>query len=693
MTFFIHCSCEGKCFRSFHATPDSDSTCESLCLTSKELEGQQYKCENCKYSLHQCFVCAQLGSSDKSSLNTEVFRCCSATCGHFYHPECVAKLLWKNDNAEQQALKEKIAAGEPFVCPAHKCALCKQTENEKVEDLQFAICRRCPKSYHRKCLPSDIMFDNQVGDDDEVRAWNGLLPKSRALIYCVEHEIDPEPEAPARPIIFKNIVNIKAQQPYKKKDAVKLTDDDSEQPSKKSELKSQKGVKKSSAVKPEGSSKKRAALSSFPESLKKKKAADTSKNPLRRNLSTKVKKSSPNDGKVTLGSRLFDLYMDKKSNNLEKDGTSVKEHKQTVMAKSQHTEVLPPIDDESKQRILALMKEAASSTTLDEIKKYHQEKVPSTHAFSSRVDKSIILARVEGSVEAIIVALKKLEGGCSVEEAKAVCEPGVIDQLMRWKDRLKVYLAPFLHGMRYTSFGRHFTKVEKLEKIVDKLKWYIEDGDMVVDFCCGANDFSCLMKNRLDEMGKKKCSYKNYDITQPKNDFNFEKRDWMKVSPKELPSGSGLIMGVNPPFGVNASLANKFIDNALLLSLSLLFSLFLQKLKGRFPPPSLYAITRVCMYVSVSDHARSSHSCKDSEKRRPLYDLVWEDVDLLAGKSFYLPGSADVNGKQIDQWNNTAPPLYLWSRPDWTSKHKSIAQQHGHIPQINHDSTGHTQVD
>ena len=41
----------------------------------------------------------------------------------------------------------------------------------------------------------------------------------------------------------------------------------------------------------------------------------------------------------------------------------------------------------------------------------------------------------------------------------------------------------------------------------------------VVDFCCGANDFSCLMKNRLDEMGKKRCTYRNFDITRPKVHF------------------------------------------------------------------------------------------------------------------------------------------------------------------------------
>ncbi|BFG29706.1 hypothetical protein CerSpe_159800 [Prunus speciosa] len=48
------------------------------------------------------------------------------------------------------------------------------------------------------------------------------------------------------------------------------------------------------------------------------------------------------------------------------------------------------------------------------------------------------------------------------------------------------------------------------------------------------------MNKKLEEMGKK-CFYKNYDFIQPKNDFNFEKRDWMTVQPKELPSGSHLV--------------------------------------------------------------------------------------------------------------------------------------------------------
>nr|XP_016480776.1 PREDICTED: protein ENHANCED DOWNY MILDEW 2-like [Nicotiana tabacum] len=72
--------------------------------------------------------------------------------------------------------------------------------------------------------------------------------------------------------------------------------------------------------------------------------------------------------------------------------------------------------------------------------------------------------------------------------------------------------------MRYISFGRHFTKVDKLKEVVNRLRWYVQDGDTIVDFCCGSNDFSCLMKEELDRMGKK-CQFRNFDLIQPKVNY------------------------------------------------------------------------------------------------------------------------------------------------------------------------------
>ncbi|KAJ8421555.1 hypothetical protein Cgig2_014219 [Carnegiea gigantea] len=221
-----------------------------------------------------------------------------------------------------------------------------------------------------------------------------------------------------------------------------------------------------------------------------------------------------------------------------------------------------------------------------------------------------------------------------------------------------------------------------LFQIVDRLHWYVQDGDMIVDFCCGANDFSCLMKAKLDSVGKKNCSFKNYDLFptkkqslqelfggKPKYIFTsidpavsetqwellmistFEQRDWFTVTPGELLRGPQLIMRSNPPFGVKGALANKFIDHAL-----------------QFDP-------RLIILIISPETQNLSFP-----------DKVWLYRCLLSGKSFYLPGSIDMHDKQVLQWNNTAPHLSLWSRPKWTTKNRAIARrQHpcllpGHLP-------------
>ncbi|KAI3755643.1 hypothetical protein L1987_55448 [Smallanthus sonchifolius] len=157
------------------------------------------------------------------------------------------------------------------------------------------------------------------------------------------------------------------------------------------------------------------------------------------------------------------------------------------------------------------------------------------------------------------------------------------------------------------------------------------------------------MKEKLESTGKK-CRFKNYDLITPKNTFNFEKRDWFTVPVEALPDGSGLVMGLNPPFGVEASLANKFIDHAL-----------------KFKPKLLILI--------VPEETRRL-DCKTTP-----YDLIWEEHDMLSGKAFYLPGSMDIKNQPLDQWNIRPPPLSLWSRSDWTAKLVEVAEKHGHIEQ------------
>ncbi|XP_030520622.2 protein ENHANCED DOWNY MILDEW 2-like isoform X2 [Rhodamnia argentea] len=663
--------CDGKCMRSFHATKEAgeESLCDSLGYSQHEVDAMQtFNCENCIHNLHQCFACGKLGSSDKSS-GADVFQCVSATCGLFYHPHCVAKLVHRRDEVAAEDLKLRIVAGESFTCPMHKCCVCNQIENKKELDLQFAVCRRCPKSYHRKCLPKEIVFEDDDEDEDEdaiTRAWEGLLP-NRVLIYCLKHDIDEEIGTPVRNHIKFPSTTIRANRAAvgeKRKRPVlgslstggkglKKKRVASEDSSKRASENQSLGKGKSPFTKKEGEKDKKVRVSSGQEIAKKVKVTDASKKfhkdtaksrPLEPSTSFTMREHT------SLGERLYSFTTEasEQTKTGEPVGPDSEERRAVELASTKSDDSLHPLDADTERRLLNLVKEAASSVSMADV--VRKQNVPSTHAqyLKSTVDKTITIGKVEGSVQALRAALQRLEQGDSNEDAKAVCDPEVLTQIFKWKDKLRVYLAPFIYGMRYTSFGRHFTKVDKLQEIVDKLHWYVGDGDMIVDFCCGANDFSRLMAKKLEETGKK-CSYKNYDIFPPKNNFEFELRDWMTVQLKELPYGSKLIMGLNPPFGVRGALANKFIDKAL-----------------QFKP-------KLLMLIVPSETERL-----DEKKFR--YDLVWEDDRFLSGKSFYLPGSVDVKDKQIEQWNNRPPLLYLWSRRDWTAKHRTIAQKQGHLP-------------
>jgi len=69
--------------------------------------------------------------------------------------------------------------------------------------MQFAVCRLCPTTYHRKCLPSDIPFAAKEGPNGYIfqRAWDGIL-RDQILIYCMKHEIIKELGIPRRKLII-----------------------------------------------------------------------------------------------------------------------------------------------------------------------------------------------------------------------------------------------------------------------------------------------------------------------------------------------------------------------------------------------------------------------------------------------------------------------------------------------------------
>ncbi|KAF8654535.1 hypothetical protein HU200_061727 [Digitaria exilis] len=620
----ISFSCEGRCLRSFHATKDSCEDCATLGYSRKQFNAMKtFLCKNCELERYQCFACGCLGSA-KTDL-PEVFPCASATCGCFYHAKCVAQLLFPESEAKATEYTSKIASGAKFACPLHKCGICKYGENKEAKELQFAVCRRCPTAYHRRCLPRKIAFEDFTENGQFVfqRAWDDLLPNNRILIYCLKHEMDPKHRTPAR-------------------NHIKFPEDPA-------------AFKKSTAV-----NKPLNYVGMKKKILKMRRIDELPSAPL---PSAKV---SSGIVKHSSSSNL----MNKRRKVPVSGERSVVVEKPVFMSNIPFSS-FPEIDRYTEMRINNFAQQTSASITMEDVRK--KLVVPSTHAQSSHSTDKITLGQVERSVEAVKAALHMLENGACIEEAKSVCAPSDLYQIVKWKNKLNIYLAPFLHGMRYTSYGRHFTKLDKLQLIVDKLQWYIQSGDTVVDFCCGSNDFSLLLKEKLEASGKN-CFYKNYDLIQPKNDFSYERRDWMTVQPDELPTGCRLIMGLNPPFGFKASLANQFINKAL-----------------TFKPKLIILIV--------------PKQTERLDKKYPPYELIWQDSEQLAGKSFYLPGSLDADNKVMEQWNVSPPPLSLWSRSDWAKRHSEIAKSVGHLPSGNGDwqrevadglsvaTTGHVEMD
>ncbi|KAG2261215.1 hypothetical protein Bca52824_068294 [Brassica carinata] len=454
----------------------------------------------------------------------------------------------------------------------------------------YTYAKRCPTAYHRKCLPRQITSELNCDEETPQRTWEKLLPYNRILIYCLNHEIVGNLATPARDhLVFPDVSGPRRTLSHG------LEPVKEDVPSMVTGSKYQEGVNRS---------RKPRMNFSVNDYLIKRRAESGGKRVSKEEGSPDF--ADPND-----------------------------------------------VDDEDvESRVLSIIDEVESSFSFDEFVKSRGESHVQCYNSRNDIGKNITTGLVETHVNAARAALKMFEAGRN-EDAKAIFDPDLLVQLMKHKTKLEIYLSPFLHGMRYTSFGRHFTKLEKLEEIVERLHSYVQNGDTIVDFCCGSNDLSCLMKAKLEKTGKT-CFFKNFDLILPKNTFNFEKRDWLTVKKEELPDGSRLIMGLNPPFGFKSSLANTFIQKAL-----------------EFKP-------KILILIVPSETKRVDAIAE--------YDLIWEDTNLLSGKSFYLPGSIDVNNKTIEQWNNIPPPLYLWSRRDWTWNHKAIALQQGHITHMYHST-------
>ena len=118
--------CEGPCQRPFHYP------CAGL--NAVPPENETWICNDCKQNRHQCAVCSEYGADDE-----EVFKCDRATCGLYFHENCLA--MYENvdmtivertvetkevdpDTGKEVVTGTQVICRPKFKCPAHTCWCC-----------------------------------------------------------------------------------------------------------------------------------------------------------------------------------------------------------------------------------------------------------------------------------------------------------------------------------------------------------------------------------------------------------------------------------------------------------------------------------------------------------------------------------------------------------------------------------------
>lgn len=77
--------------------------------------------------------------------------------------------------------------------------------------------------------------------------------------------------------------------------------------------------------------------------------------------------------------------------------------------------------------------------------------------------------------------------------------------------KLGSYLAPFLNGMRYISFGRHFTKVDKLKEVCTSFTFFIGSYismEVIIKLHCTSKLDSVFHLHNFSN----RCNFKTYSI-------------------------------------------------------------------------------------------------------------------------------------------------------------------------------------
>ncbi|KAI3425357.1 hypothetical protein D9Q98_009121 [Chlorella vulgaris] len=671
-------ACDGPCMRSFH-TDAGEGKCNVLGLPADMCEllstscSETFLCPNCLAGVHQCFKCKEEGRA-----GIEVLKCINASCGRHYHPECGG-----------------FAPGEPFVCPLHKCRACGQHGDAAAADKQGELvpCRRCPKAYHRRCLPDRLPRYRLGGAgprvwladyDEEQGAW--LDGVEQSLMYCLKHRLGDNGQAlfelPSlnrfgkkqqrasyplvRPDLRRAALLHYAEQ-YRhlassrrllaeenaRQERIRLTRAASVEAASGSESEEDQPLAARAAARRRQRKLAEATAAAAPARIGSKQQSPHTT----RKLGGDGQAAGPAGGKASAAHRAVAAAAASGNSNAPSDVTEDAAGAEALSEATQDAAGAPearagggggeevlqrspaararvnelaaalehllqvPGRRSRQDRLRRLLQEAENEPQLtkDSVWQATRRPEPYRHPMKKTIDEAKLQA-MESSVQYAV------SRQLSNAELMQLLDASACRSLLAHYDDLTMVLAPYLHGDRYSSYGRHFTSPSLLHKTADRLAMFLRSGDQVVDFSCGENYFVPYLKKLCLRQGIA-LRGRSYDIILAKDNTDFVLKSWLDTHPDDrdgrerFAPPAQLCMCLNPPFGKNNILADRFVAQA---------AHFKPRLIALIVPPSV-------------------HIPKG-------YQVVYENSKLCRGEEFYVPGCTHRS------WNKVPPVLRIMMR-------------------------------
>uniref|UniRef100_A0A061SIJ0 Enhanced downy mildew isoform 1 n=1 Tax=Tetraselmis sp. GSL018 TaxID=582737 RepID=A0A061SIJ0_9CHLO len=621
--------CDGVCLRSFCQEPDCLSRLgmpEELAAAALAETNVPFVCPNCAASRHPCFACGELGAA-----GADVVQCIRPDCGRFYHRRCLE---------ERGAM---VAADRAFACPLHRCAACGEEDDGGGGARGPMIpCQRCPTAFHRDCIPGELL------EDPRPRVWTEEV--DRPLLYCAAHEIPAGLQhAPLERPLFTEGMRSRwirdLAREFKHLRACRAI------------LKPQAGEAHSTA-----------GGSAPPEAVGARCASEDTgvgHGQKRRAGSAAASGNSSGEGEAACGRRRRRLEQSRApphavpvfgapgegrgvgdarcppqrprpSGAAEAVRAPAAIRKRPLAAPEETRAGAPPpiadgeedpnnVSAEEAFEALSPMHEtlqelfagAEEQITFDSVERNIIKHKPYERAMRHRVmhrDRILQLQRL-------------VDASKGSRKAAGLVSEGTLREVRQSLERVQVALEPWLHGARYTSYGRHFTSARHIRFVVEMMGMFVRSNDMVVDFSCGANEWAPMLRDHVRRLSEIRISVRAYDVVTPKNMESFLKRSWFDVKPGDLHQErepERLIIGLNPPFGKGGQLAAEWVQHAASMR------------------PRIIALI-------VPRKTQTPEG----------YKVLYANADIFQGETFYVPG-----GGMMTSWNRDPPVFSLLLRRD-----------------------------